>query len=190
MITDMCITHISIIYTCIRNKDPRTLICASCMHALCTHASCEHASCEHASSTDASFEHPACKQTYIMVTRILDTCILDTSYIHLSLIRHMYMHYGIWIHSSWIQASWIHALCITDTCIIDIEVDNKVVVSVNFACGTPPERPKGAKDEVKRSEGPPPRSQHRFIVIWRLLSTENESLSRFFCLRVETKFYI
>ena len=133
------------------------------------------------------------------------TCIIDTSYMHCGYIHRRYVHHGYmhrgYIHHgynhlgyiiqiSWKHASWIHELHITDTCIIDIEVDNEVVVSVNFACGTPPERPKGAKDEVKRSEGPPPRSRRQFIFIWRLLSTENESLSRFFCLRVETKFYI
>ena len=32
-------------------------------------------------------------------------------------------------------------------------------VLVNFARVARPERPKGAKDEVKRPEGPPPRSR-------------------------------
>ena len=51
--------------------------------------------------------------------------------------------------------------CITDShildlCITDAKVEKEVLV--NFAWVTWPERPKGAKDEVKRSEGPPPRS--------------------------------
>ena len=37
------------------------------------------------------------------------------------------------------------------------EVEKEVLV--NFALVTRLERPKGAKDEVKRPEGPPPRSQ-------------------------------
>ena len=48
-------------------------------------------------------------------------------------------------------------ICIIDSCIIAVEVEKEVLV--NFAWVTRPERPKGAKDEVKRPEGPPPRSQ-------------------------------
>ena len=40
-------------------------------------------------------------------------------------------------------------------CIIDIEVEKEVLV--NFAWVILPERPEGAKDEVKRPEGPLPR---------------------------------
>ena len=47
--------------------------------------------------------------------------------------------------------------CIMDSCIIDVEVEKEVLA--NFAWVTRPERPKGAKDEVKRPEGPPPRSR-------------------------------
>ena len=36
-----------------------------------------------------------------------------------------------------------------------IEVHKEVSVLVNFAWVARPERPKGAKDEVKRPEGPP-----------------------------------
>ena len=39
------------------------------------------------------------------------------------------------------------------------EVHNEVSVLVNFAWVTRPERPKGAKDEVKRPRGPPTRSR-------------------------------
>ena len=46
-----------------------------------------------------------------------------------------------------------------DTYIIDIEVDKEVSVLVTFAGVTRPERPKGAKDEVKRPEGPTTRSR-------------------------------
>ena len=52
--------------------------------------------------------------------------------------------------------SYIIDLCIIDSCIIGLEVEKEVLV--NFAWVTRPERPKGAKDEVKRPEGPPPRS--------------------------------
>ena len=40
-----------------------------------------------------------------------------------------------------------------------IEVHKEVSVLVNFAWVSRPERPKGAKAEVKRPEGPPIRSQ-------------------------------
>ena len=52
--------------------------------------------------------------------------------------------------------SCIIDLCIIDSCIIDVEVEREVLV--NFAWVTRPERPKGAKDEVKGPEGPPTRS--------------------------------
>ena len=56
------------------------------------------------------------------------------------------------IHLSWIHVSKIHI------CIIGVEVKKKEVL-VNIAWVTRPERPKGAKDEVKRPEGPPIRSR-------------------------------
>ena len=52
--------------------------------------------------------------------------------------------------------SYIIDLCIKDSCII-VEVEKEVLV--NFAWVTRPERPLGAKDEVKRPKGPPPRSR-------------------------------
>ena len=64
----------------------------------------------------------------------MDTCIMDTCIIN----------------------SYIIDLCIIDSCIIGVEVEKEVLV--NFAWVTRPERPKGAKDEVKRPEGPPIRS--------------------------------
>ena len=48
-------------------------------------------------------------------------------------------------------------LCIIDSCIIGVEVEKEVLV--NFAWVARPELPKGAKDEVKRPEGPPIRSR-------------------------------
>ena len=48
-------------------------------------------------------------------------------------------------------------ICIKDSCILVIEVKKEVLV--NFAWVKRPERPKGAKDEVKGPEGPPTRSQ-------------------------------
>ena len=48
-------------------------------------------------------------------------------------------------------------ICIIDSCIIAVEVETEVLI--NFVWVTRPERPKGAKDEVKRPEGPPPRSR-------------------------------
>ena len=47
-------------------------------------------------------------------------------------------------------------MCLLDSCIMDIcimEVRKEVLVT--FAWVTRPERPKGAKDGVKRPEGPP-----------------------------------
>ena len=79
---------------------------------------------------------------------ILETCILDVR------------KYALWTQATWVHASWIHASCIIDICIIDtciIAVDVETEVLVNFAWVTRPERPKGAKDEVKRPERPPPR---------------------------------
>ena len=52
--------------------------------------------------------------------------------------------------------SYIIDLCIIDSSIIGEEVEKEVLV--NFAWVTWPERPKGAKDKVKRPEGPPIRS--------------------------------
>ena len=54
-----------------------------------------------------------------------------------------------------IIGSCIIDICIIDSCINEVEKE----VLVNFAWVTRPERPKGAKDEVKRPEGPPPRSR-------------------------------
>ena len=48
--------------------------------------------------------------------------------------------------------SYIIDLWIIDSCIIGVEVEKEELV--NFAWVTRPERPKGAKDEVKRPEGP------------------------------------
>ena len=70
-------------------------------------------------------------QNNLSDTYIMDTCIINDEYMH---------------HSC------------TDTCIIDTEVDKEVLVLVNFAGVTWPERLKGAKDKVKRPEGPPTRS--------------------------------
>ena len=59
-------------------------------------------------------------------------------------------------------------------CILDKEVHKEVSVLVNFAWVTRPERPKGAKDEVKRPEGSPTRSQgpegpktSSFFIYWQ-----------------------
>ena len=68
-----------------------------------------------------------------------------------------HMHHG-YIHHGYMHHRYMHHSC-TDTCIIDIEVDKEVLVLVTFAWVTRPERPKGAKDEVKRPEGPPTRSR-------------------------------
>ena len=56
-----------------------------------------------------------------------------------------------------VKNAYIIDLCIIDSCIIGVKVEKEVLV--NFAWVTQPERPKGAKDEVKRPEGPPARSQ-------------------------------
>ena len=72
----------------------------------------------------------------------MDTCILDTYIMDTCIINDGYVHHSC-----------------TDTYIIDIEVDEEVLVLVTFAWVTRPERPKGAKDEVKRPEGPPTRSR-------------------------------
>ena len=65
----------------------------------------------------------------------MDTCIMDTCIIN----------------------SYIIDLCIIDSCIIGVEVEKEVLV--NFAWVTWPECPNGAKDKVKRPEGPPIRSR-------------------------------
>ena len=60
--------------------------------------------------------------------------------------------------------SYIIDLCIIDSCIIGVEVEKDVLV--NSAWVTWPERPKGAKDDVKRPKGPPARSRGpRFVVL-------------------------
>ena len=56
----------------------------------------------------------------------MDTCTMDSCIIHLA-----------------------------DLCLMDIDVELEKEVLVNFAWVTRPKRPKGAKDEVKRPEGPP-----------------------------------
>ena len=66
-----------------------------------------------------------------MDTCIIDTCMMDTC----------------------IMDTCITDSHIIDSCIIDANVEKEVMV--NFAWVTRPERPKGAKDEVKRPEGPP-----------------------------------
>ena len=53
--------------------------------------------------------------------------------------------------------SYIIDLWIIDSCIIGVMVEKEVLV--NFAWVARPERPKGAKDEVKRPEGLPLRSR-------------------------------
>ena len=63
----------------------------------------------------------------------------------------------ICIMETYIKDSCIIDICIVDSCIIAVEVEKQVLV--NFAWVTRPERPKGAKDEVKMPEGPPIRSQ-------------------------------
>ena len=65
----------------------------------------------------------------------MDICIMDTI-----------------IMDTCIIGSCIIDICIIDSCINEVEKE----VLVNFAWVTRPERPKGAKDEVKRPEGPPP----------------------------------
>ena len=70
----------------------------------------------------------------------MDTCIMDTC-----------------IMDACIIDSCIIDICIIDSCIIAVAVEKEVLV--NFAWVTRPERPKGAKDEVKKPEGPPARSR-------------------------------
>ena len=102
--------------------------------------------------------HHTCKQqgvtdrcitdTCITGTRIMDTCIMDT-YIMDTCIM------DTCITDTCITDTCITDTCIRDTCILDIEVHKEVSVWVNFAWVTRPERPKSAKDEVKRPGGPP-----------------------------------
>ena len=78
-----------------------------------------------------------------------------------------YMHHGYIIMDTCTIYSCIIDLCIIYSCIIDlciiyfciiaVEVEKEVLVK--FAWVTRPERPQGAKDEVKRPEGPPPKSR-------------------------------
>ena len=156
----MCIIH-----TCIRVKDRGSQIHATYICASYTHAS----------------------RSMIIDMCIMNTCIMDISImihasrIHASWVHEYvnpgnmhkgYIHHGYplwiqsswihascvhtsWIHASWKHASWIHAsstIRITYTCIMDTIMDT----SAQF---TRPERPKGAKDEVKRPVGLPARSQ-------------------------------
>ena len=62
------------------------------------------------------------------------------------------MHHGYKHDYTCIVDTCIMDKCIIDSCILDVEV------LVNFAWVTRPERPKGAKDDVKRPKVPPPRS--------------------------------
>ena len=78
----------------------------------------------------------------------MDTCIVDTCNMDTSIMD---------IMDTCIIDSCIIDLCIIDSCIIDVEVETEVLV--NFAWVTWPERPKGAKDEVMRPEGPPARTR-------------------------------
>ena len=63
-------------------------------------------------------------------------------------------------------ASWIHVSHYHISCIIDAKVEKEVLV--NFAWVTRPERQKGAKDEVKRPEGPPETSSDQYFIILAL----------------------
>ena len=71
--------------------------------------------------------------------------------------HHGYKHHDTFLMDTSIMDTCIIDLCIIDSCIIDVEVEKGVLV--NFAWVTRPERPKGAKDKVKRPEGPPARSR-------------------------------
>ena len=104
---------------------------ASGIHASRIYAWWIHVSRIHASQIHASRNH---------ASRI------DASQIHASRLHASWIHTS-WIHASWIHASWIHAsstIRITDICIMDTIMDTAAWV-------TRPERPKGAKDDVKQA---------------------------------------
>ena len=60
-------------------------------------------------------------------------------------------------HGNMYRGSCILDICIIDSYIIVVEVEKEVLVTIAWV--TRPERPKGAKDEVKRPEEPPARSR-------------------------------
>ena len=68
-----------------------------------------------------------------------------------------YMHHGHIHQGNMYLDSFIINIYIIDSCIIAVEAETELLV--NFAWVTRPERPKGAKDEVKRPEWPPARSR-------------------------------
>ena len=76
--------------------------------------------------------------------------------------HHVYMHHG-YMHHGYMPHGNIIDICIIDSCIIAVEVEKEVLV--NFAWVTRPERPKGAKDEVKRPEVPLARSRRLLCLI-------------------------
>ena len=66
-------------------------------------------------------------------------------YMHHRYMHHRYMHHR-YMHQGYMYRGYI-------------ELHKEVSVLVNFVWVSRPERPKGAKDEVKRPEGLPTRSQ-------------------------------
>ena len=78
--------------------------------------------------------------TCIMVTIIMDTSIMDTCIMVTSIMDTIIM-------DTCIIGSCIKDICIIDFCIIKEEKE----VLVNYAGVTRPERPKGAKDDVKEA---------------------------------------
>ena len=80
----------------------------------------------------------------------MDRCIMDMCFIDTSIMDTCIME-------TCINDSCIIDICIIDSCIIAVAVEKEVLV--NFPQVTRPERLKGAKDEVKKPEGPPARSQ-------------------------------
>ena len=82
--------------------------------------------------------------------------IIDTSNIHICIIHicirnddHKYMHQEYMHHGYMYHMNLHHRF-------IHHRFRGEKEVLVYFAWVTRPERPKGAKDEVKRPEGPPP----------------------------------
>ena len=72
--------------------------------------------------------------------------------------HHGYKLNGYKHHDTCITDTCIMDTCIVEACIIDIRIIDSCIIEVekgvlvNFAWVTRPERPKGAKDEVKRPE--------------------------------------
>ena len=66
-------------------------------------------------------------------------------------VHHIYMHLG-YMHHGYVCLGYMH-----HGYMHDMKVKKEVVVTSAWV--TRPERLKGAKDEVKRPEGPPTRSQ-------------------------------